>query len=575
MSCFQLQNVLGKTPELRFWHSRGAITDRLTFDNDGGQLYSSGSSHWRLCDDGACDLKDKELNHKLIFGTRRATSFLLTDNSRFTDWPNNRDHTGCNYLAILAFAWAYILSAKWVEMQTPVNAKSGPRSQIQYQNWWEKEHNDNSPEEIAVDLGCLCDDAAQWWAAVIAQAWTATSVIHGGVYLSPWSVRISNNQRFKLQRTSSNLHPSSQLAPPSSDKALQFLQDLCVTYDIHDQGLAALAMALLFPTLGNKADTSLPRPRCSNISPPGSTTKPQGFVHQSILEEYDRLPYYMTLSCNPRGVLALLGGPFFDQTIECNVVSPWLEPIFSIINKCDHQKLVAIMAKRQPSLAPLWLGAAILGLEKRVLQMARSGTPPVDLHAGAWTATTHSFISLSPSQPIFRNEISRADECRMLFLTGSDHDKAPICPWQPFGNTRICDTDIEVQGHIHCGHRLEYVGWKWDLTGRKGVIDEGYNIQTTRRSDWAIPQPILLEIPSRITLKSDVASKVATRGIFSWLRADGWPASEVNIRTHEWFDLGESDEELDSGGASDVEQEGVCERIKEWQKGLAVYGYLL
>jgi hypothetical protein len=151
------------------------------------------------------------------------------------------------------------------------------------------------------------------------------------------------------------------------------------------------------------------------------------------------------------------------------VVSSWLEPIFAvidpIIDKCDYKTFVTIMTKRQPSFAPLWLGATIVGLENRIIQMARLGTPPVDLHAGAWTATTHSFIAIEPSQPILTGEkMRRSDECRILFLVGSEeYRKAPICPRQTFGNIRLCDTDVEVQQHPYCGHTFEYAGWRWGL----------------------------------------------------------------------------------------------------------------
>lgn len=93
------------------------------------------------------------------------------------------------------------------------------------------------------------------------------------------------------------------------------------------------------------------------------------------------LPRYITLSCNPRGLMALLCGSFFDPTIECNVVSSWFQAMSSIIDAFieNHncKGLIAIMARREPSLAPLWLGATMIGLAKGIIQAVRLGTPPI------------------------------------------------------------------------------------------------------------------------------------------------------------------------------------------------------
>jgi hypothetical protein len=255
-------------------------------------------------------------------------------------------------------------------------------------------------------------------------------------------------------------------------------------------------------------------------------------------------------------MLALLSGSFFDTTIECNIVGSWLAPAFAvidyIISKCDYKSFVSVMAKRQPSLAPLWLGATIVGLHERIIQMARLGTPPIDLHAGAWTGTVHSFIGVEPSRiALTGDRIRRSDECRILFLTGTmEHGKAPICPWQPFGNTYLRDTEIEVRQHVKCGHSFEYVGWKWDLSGGSSAKDEGYTSRSIRRTTLATSKPMPLEPASKLTPISEVASEVATRSIFSWLRTEGWPTAEKGIYTHEWFDFGASDEDSDDGSVT-------------------------
>ena len=81
--------------------------------------------------------------------------------------------------------------------------------------------------------------------------------------------------------------------------------------------------------------------------------------------------------------------------------------------------------------SPLWLGAIISGMAQNILSYARIGLLLVEFHASAWTATTHSFISLRPTTPCAVNntEISRSDECRLLYLTERLLERARPLPF--------------------------------------------------------------------------------------------------------------------------------------------------
>lgn len=46
---------------------------------------------------------------------------------------------------------------------------------------------------------------------------------------------------------------------------------------------------------------------------------------------YEELPYYMTLSCSPEVVLSTLCGSFGEPEVPCNLVAPWLHPLFEEI----------------------------------------------------------------------------------------------------------------------------------------------------------------------------------------------------------------------------------------------------
>jgi hypothetical protein len=84
---------------------------------------------------------------------------------------------------------------------------------------------------------------------------------------------------------------------------------------------------------------------------------------------------------------ALLYNSFFDPTVSYNLVSPWMQPVFEIINPIIAREgftsLTMIMSRRQPSLAALWLDAIVLGMEKTTLQPVRIGLLAVKLHAAA------------------------------------------------------------------------------------------------------------------------------------------------------------------------------------------------
>jgi hypothetical protein len=95
----------------------------------------------------------------------------------------------------------------------------------------------------------------------------------------------------------------------------------------------------------------------------------------------------MTISCNTRGMYALLCGSLFDHQVACNLVSPWFQPIPEIISPLvkggEFEKVATIMGKRQPKLAALWMGATISGMATAIFQGVRIGLTAIELHASA------------------------------------------------------------------------------------------------------------------------------------------------------------------------------------------------
>lgn len=491
--CVLLRNVLGRVPAfLANGFSKDCGSPRFKLrhsestSNDSA-LYFNGCSTWCISE-GGCSLKEKIMHHQLLLGLQSSTRCCFADESPFSDWPGvqgeQESPEGGNCLAIISFACAYILSALWVEMQQSKGTGPAPAKkcdQIYYlcsQAKWVRDGDEDLPDDLAVDLGDIDDDAARWWTAPLAngEGWRATITRDSKVYRSPWSISIAATRRFKLRRTAQYQKSYSETAmPPSSEQALPFLSDFCVLHNTRSQSSAALAVTLTFPFLSNmNATLSLPKLNSYPIAsktmslalpptpiypsmPPFSPTRLETEI---VFEEGKLLPYYMTLSCDCRGMQSLLCGSFFDPEVSCNLVSPWLEPIFSIIDpivqRGDYGALAMIMGKRQTKLASLWLGAIISEMAQIILPYVRNGLLSVEFHASAWTSTTHSFVLARPPTPcaISNNEISRSDECRLLYLMESEgHSRVPVCPWKPFGTTLLCDTEIEVRQHAKCpGH---------------------------------------------------------------------------------------------------------------------------
>ncbi|TPX22398.1 hypothetical protein DIZ76_014270 [Coccidioides immitis] len=401
------------------------------------------------------------------------------------------------------------------------------------------------------------DDAARWWAAVLSPAgWQATVFHNGHIYKSPWSVRNIDTRPFILRRNYDQHCPGS--TPPSSRQALKYLADFCATHNLSGQCCTAL-MATLFIPFNSGRTITLPLP--VPYTPTAVFTRPSSsklniaplpFSRDNIYEQRELLPYYMTLSCNGWALRSLLHSTFFNPDVYCNLVGSWLEPAFEalepILDAEDYTGLTILLTRRQPVLGPLWLGAILTGTATTILHAIRSGQWAVDLHAAAWTGTEQSFLTTKLSGPraAKQSRINRDDECRLLFLTGCDgFSSVPVCPWKPFGSSALSDTEIAVRLHARCrGHDLRYTTWKWDLDNGMELEDSGLKTNSACSKQIVSPSnntPVVSGKSWRLNLQS--VSEVATRSIFGWLRMTGYPPSEKDIRTHPWFDVGDSDEE--------------------------------
>ncbi|KAF5665042.1 immunoglobulin variable region used by the itc63b heavy chain [Fusarium denticulatum] len=194
----------------------------------------------------------------------------------------------------------------------------------------------------------------------------------------------------------------------------------------------------------------------------------------------------------------------FLLTVECNSVTPWPQGTLAAIEHVAGDN------------------AYVVGcLQDNILQGVRFRQIPVDIHSAAWSGTIQSFIQQRVSNPLTTEDcVSRADECRLLFLSQSNlHVRIPVCQWKPFGKTPVEDVDIEVRVHHQCAdHWLQYEGIYWECEDAS----------------------------------------------FGWLRLDDYAKGERNIWNHEWFDMSESDDDMEDDETISNASTQLSSRVETW-----------
>lgn len=364
---------------------------------------------------------------------------------------------------------------------------------------------------------------------------------------------------------------------------MRYLLEHTTLHGIEEQSRMALATALLLPLAnfeGRRA--SLPAPRIlhnkelRDVVGPGNEDR-----HRIPTPQLDKL---LTLSCNLSGISALLSSIFFDPSVPCNLVSPWLQGAFAVLDSVwtDSQALTHILVCRNPRLGFLGLGAVITGSHTNILRRARLGISDTELHSAVWTQTLQGFIQLPLSGSPRACMIQRSDECRLLYLASEDHQsRGHLSPWEPFGETAVEDTEIEVRLHVNCGgHGLTYKLWTWCCTNGNQDVHPSSNSTTVQTHDpLYCPDPRDAEIISGNSDRNrdivtpfddfdpedDDASARAALRVFMWLRRDGFPAAEQGIRRHEWLCavLDQEDQEAyESWSDSDDSDRGTKRKAK-------------
>ncbi|KAF4425108.1 immunoglobulin variable region used by the itc63b heavy chain [Fusarium austroafricanum] len=480
---------------------------------------------------------------------------------------------------LLMLAWAYILSARWTEIMPGTCSLTYTESQATtHQDTTEQDTTQHQEEGnlISVQLGDISPHEARWWAAILApgQGWQAELAYEQQTSLAPWSICLQQSFGFLLLHTTdflSSIYPTATFSD-----ATHYLNRFCARHIVFDQSQAALASVLLIPSMGSPRSLRLPTPSSRmdipHIAPgPLDVKSNDNCIHSSHL--IDKL---LTLSCNTRGIRPLLLSVFYEPRIECNAVTPWLQGTLAAIKHVASNNSYIIgrlCMERSPRVAFLWLGCIILDLQDKLLQEAHFGQIPIDLHSAAWSGTIQSFSQQRVSSPLVTDgSISRADECRLLFLSQYDrHIRIPVCQWKPFGKTPVENVDIEARVHQQCeDHWLQYEGISWGCEdGNLELLSSqkaGSQVMFGKTSMQETGDPCTIDICyDGMARDREAISENATRNIFGWLRPDGHAQGEQDIWKHEWFDMSESDDDdiRDDKTLSDASAR-LSQRVESW-----------
>jgi len=575
-----LKPLVSQTPP--FLGDGSPFDETISFECEAKQskwedsLVVNGRSTWRTSK-GTCDLQPRVLPKQLLLAGGGRLSVRLSEDSALSDWPGVQGLQGYdkgNYLSVLYFAWAYILSARWVEL---LNRSADHQCHIGYtaQRFRGPLPQSDKRSIFQVDIGDdTCKEEVLWWRAILCSddGWDATTKYNGQVYLSPWSLSAKNTALTLV----TNAFLDAKAEPPSSTTALKYLSHFCVRHRLYAQCSVALAGVLYIPFLNDRT-VSLPFPKhVSPMEPKDSVDASSISIPDLLNGHSELLPKYMTLSSNIWGLRSLLCSTFFNPDIECNLVSAWLNPAFAVLDSISHRKsyLAILLANRQPRVGILWLGAILTDLDKSILRDIRMGMTALDLSASAWTGTTQTFLTAQIGTSDGES-IRRDDECRLLFITACEgHDRPPIWTWKPFGNTRLCDTELPVRQHAQCtGHCLEYESWEWALTNKHSIQYRGE--EHSQHPDQISHSPLTKTTATlgdyKYNFLSQMLSEGATRGIFEWLRSTGYPHRERHIYQDSWIDLEDTDEEEEPDVAeSDVERQldATKRHVGNWLDGI-------
>ncbi|RDW80323.1 hypothetical protein BP6252_04961 [Coleophoma cylindrospora] len=462
---------------------------------------------------------------------------------------------GPNCMAVLTLCWAYIITARFLEMQRRLIRYSSTRLTPVLSHTFKPE-----PGNIVLHLESASEDLVRWLCALLAPGlgW----VVKGP--LPPWIVHYDEDTRFDITTDISFDFQDNEQAP-SSNKATELLMEFCLLRNIGPLENGMLQQ----PTEAFLAALALPFYNALNLQPQLPTPKfsigTQEYPSPIYIRDYVKnLPYFMPLFICPASLGSVIWSIFWEPGIECNLVSVWFASILTVISPVieayDMEMLAKIFAFRRIQAGLLWRAILNLG-DLKVLDMITSylksheerlggslSAPDIDI--AVWTGSYQSFLDedISDSYSGSTTQVPRSDILRHRFNFRLGEPCYVRFGWQPFGYAIMDQIEPDLWPRLKSGCSRKYKHWVWWLRDKDGrmiaQIERGFRHDETQYTD-CFPKKSHIEstqanidVPYKIML---APSKLATWSVMNLgaREASGDRSLEATliagIREHQWF----------------------------------------
>ena len=365
------------------------------------------------------------------------------DGDRFHRWPASSTSPCTNLVAVLAMAWCYVLSAKWLEANSrpaPVSAHMEPKSATK----------SKSGHVSAFHIRTGFQDVRRllWLSSILSSdgrnifSFTRSD---GSLHQSPWSVSFAKENHLSIIACEdADFSMTDGLkASLTSSEAIGAIRDLCAVNRIPWMQIeASLGIALPVPlhrALG--FPLALPPPTEAHTcleNPPDLHLNDLDASLPSLMTSAAATSYSTRLCAEHSGMLQC------RAIFSARGCKRWADAYDATDIPSRPDQLFALMgAQRAPSVGIFFIAAAVTGLLPTVYAQICTGQPPLEKHACIFTGVLQSFIDVAGSGDYSINKESgtylrRSDYWRLRRLPPPFDDdlhygEGPFAPWEPPG----------------------------------------------------------------------------------------------------------------------------------------------
>ncbi|KAI1422461.1 hypothetical protein F5Y12DRAFT_618008 [Xylaria sp. FL1777] len=428
----------------------------------------------------------------------------MCDEPSSSDKTRTPEPTAPRGLAILVLCWSYILSARLLELQD---------RRIKYSRNYLQPKADidirPSPGQVVLHLPAAASPRLVRWLCALLSPQPGWEPENDNEF-PMWAAFCSGDVGFVISTPTGGSMSMKKERAPTSKEARGLLVEFCCLYGLgpklHGKTefmlpyTAAFLAALVLPYYQYvRLQPQLPVPF---LAYSGYYGPPQYDIYKSVKHLYDDMPYYMTLSLHPPSISSMIWSIFWQPSIECNLVSPWLSSILSVIRPIidarDFGRLARIFAHRRPRVSLVWLGIFLLGditilsrmvryLETLEEDVCLYGIGLPDLSVAAWTGSPLSFWdeaedgeALATDADARATSVSRAEVLRrrLNFRLGDNY--STLFAWRPFGSIPDRDIEPDLREYMDQRNFREYVYWTWLGVSDTTRHQEGFRRDTGR-----------------------------------------------------------------------------------------------